>query len=177
MRDGKYPDMPFNQQMTFPCDLVLRTLGDSPHLFRRPAREIERLHRREHTWTVLAPASGETRVLDVEGDLFRILAEVEIPEGSALSFRLRGVPVTLTDRTVACKTDPAPVHDRVRRVEILVDRTSIEVFANDGEVSIAACFLPVGNRLEVAGDRGAAQVRSLRVFELKSIWDSGADVR
>src|SRR5208337_4873006 len=25
MRDGKYPDMPFNQQMTFPCDMSLRT--------------------------------------------------------------------------------------------------------------------------------------------------------
>jgi len=29
MRDGKYPDMPFNHQMTFPCDMTLRTLNGS----------------------------------------------------------------------------------------------------------------------------------------------------
>ena len=43
MRDGKYPDMPFNQQMTFPCDLTLRTLNGELRLFRQPVREIERL--------------------------------------------------------------------------------------------------------------------------------------
>ena len=31
---------------------------------------------------------------------------------------------------------------RVKTVEILVDRTSIEAFVNDGEVSFSACFLP-----------------------------------
>ena len=39
MRDGKYPDMPFNQQMTFPCDLTLRTLNGSLRIFRQPVRE------------------------------------------------------------------------------------------------------------------------------------------
>ena len=80
--------------------------------------------------------------LDVPGDLFRILAEVEIPAGSSLSFRIRGTPVTLTNQAAACKSDPAPVTGHVRTVEILVDRTSIETFVNEGEVSLSACFLP-----------------------------------
>ena len=42
MRGGKYPDMPFNQQMTFPCDLTLRALGGSLRVFRKPVPEIER---------------------------------------------------------------------------------------------------------------------------------------
>ena len=104
------------------------------------------------------------------GDLFRILAEVEIPEGSSLIFRIRGTPVTLTDQAVACKSDPAPVTGHLRKVEILVDRTSIETFVNDGEVSLSACFLPADDRLELASDRGPARIRSLRVFEIKSMW-------
>ena len=44
MRDGKYPDMPFNQQMSFPCDLTLRTvredsLGNNVNSHRRSALE------------------------------------------------------------------------------------------------------------------------------------------
>jgi len=52
--------------------------------------------------------------------------------------------VTLTNQAVACKSDPAPVTGHVKTVEILVDRTSIETFVNEGEVSLSACFLPAG---------------------------------
>ena len=72
------------------------------------------------------------------------LAEVEILDGSSLSFRIRGTPVTLTNQAVACKSDPAPVTGHVKTIEILVDRTSIETFVNEGEVSLSACFLPAG---------------------------------
>src|SRR4029434_804646 len=36
MRGGVYPDMPFNQQLTFPCELTLRTLPEGPRLCRSP---------------------------------------------------------------------------------------------------------------------------------------------
>ena len=38
MRHGVYPDMPFNQQVTFPCELTLCTVDGRPHLFRTPVR-------------------------------------------------------------------------------------------------------------------------------------------
>ena len=60
MRGGKYPDMPFNQQMTFPCDLTLRTVDGSLRVFRQPAREIERLQGKEHAWSdALGPRRGQ----------------------------------------------------------------------------------------------------------------------
>ncbi len=57
----------------------------------------------------------------------------------------------------------------VRTVEILADRTSIEAFANEGEVSVSACSLPTDDRLELECERGTARIRSLRVFELESM--------
>ncbi len=39
MREGKYPDMPFNQQMTFPCDLTLRRVNGSYRVFRAGPRD------------------------------------------------------------------------------------------------------------------------------------------
>ena len=170
MRDGKYPDMPFNQQMTFPCDLTLRTVSGALRIFRRPVREIERLHGKEHAWNALTLAAEESRSLEASGELFHVLAEVEIPEGSTLTFHVRGTPVTVTRRDLACKSEPTPVVDPVKSIEILVDRTSIEAFANDGEVSLSTCFLPADNGLKVSANRGPVRIRSLRVIELNSVW-------
>jgi levanase/fructan beta-fructosidase len=174
MRGGAYPDMPFNQQMTFPCDLTLRTVNGALRVFRRPAREIEGLHGKEHAVGDLDLAARASRPLPAAGDLFRILAEVEIPPGTTLTFHVRGAGVTLTEQSIACKSKPVPVEGRVRTVEILVDRTSIEAFANDGAVSLSACSLPTDDRLAVSADGGAARVRSLRVIQLKAAWDEGA---
>jgi sucrose-6-phosphate hydrolase SacC (GH32 family) len=173
MRHGKYPDMPFNQQMTFPCDLTLRTVNRGLRVFRKPAREIEGLHGKEHAVGDLDLAAGESRPLKASGDLFRILADVEVPRGTTLTFRLRGARVAITEQSIACKSKPVPVEGRVKAVEILVDRTSVEAIANDGEVSLSACFLPTDDRRAVSADGGAARVRSLRVIELKPAWGNG----
>ena len=93
------------------------------------------------------PRSGQAALLPPRPDL--ILAEVEIPDGSSLNFRIRGTPVTLTNQAVACKSDPAPVTGHVKTIEILVDRTSIETFVNEGEVSLGA--LPPRRSVEGAG--------------------------
>ena len=172
MSGAKYPDMPFNQQLTFPCDLKLHAQAGGLRIFRKPAPEIERLHSQEHTWKDLSLAPGAAKPIEVSGDLFHILAQVELPPGSALTFRLRGASVTVTDRSVACLSKPAPVASGVKTLEILVDRTSIETFANDGETSVSACFLPSENRLAVECAQGPVTIRSLTVYELKSMYSN-----
>ncbi|MCC6443885.1 MAG: hypothetical protein IT210_10585 [Armatimonadetes bacterium] len=47
---GRYPGMPFNQQMSFPCDLFLRTTPRGIRLCCQPAQEIETLRLRAHIW-------------------------------------------------------------------------------------------------------------------------------
>src|SRR5207302_5154989 len=39
-----FPGMPFNQQMTVPCELTLRRTGDGIRLFAIPVRELDTLH-------------------------------------------------------------------------------------------------------------------------------------
>ena len=44
MRGGSYPGMPFNQQISFPSELTLRTGADGIRLCRNPVREIASLY-------------------------------------------------------------------------------------------------------------------------------------
>jgi sucrose-6-phosphate hydrolase SacC (GH32 family) len=78
--------------------------------------------------------------------------------------------VTITDRSIACLSNPVQSSSGIKKVEILVDRTSIELFANDGEVSLSACFRPTDDSLTAECAKGSATIRSLKVFELASIW-------
>ena len=69
-----------------------------------------------------------------------------------------------TSRLTALGTAP-PRGDGVLRLRLLVDRTSIETFADDGRVALSGCFLPPANNksLEVFSESGAVTIRSLRV--------------
>lgn len=64
-----------------------------------------------------------------------------------------------------------PVKNGRIALRILVDRTSVEVFAGGGRVQMASCFLAGPKKpllLEAVG--GSATIRSLRVWPLRSIW-------
>jgi sucrose-6-phosphate hydrolase SacC (GH32 family) len=170
MRDGRYPDMPFNQQVTFPCELTLHSTPAGPRLLRAPITEIATLHERANTWPKHTLRSGETWDLQESGDLLHLTMTVTIPTAATLTVTLRGAPVVLTAETMASGTAPQPVSDSVRTVEILLDRTSVECFANQGEVSISRCFLPDTSGLTLTATGGPVVVDALTVFPLKSIW-------
>ena len=77
MRGGQYPGMPFNQQMTFPCELTLR--GD--RLCKWPVREIAVLHEKSYDTPKL------------EGELFDIEAEIDPGNALECGFDVRGHPI------------------------------------------------------------------------------------
>ena len=101
------------------------------------------------------------------------MAEVEIPDGARLIFDLRGIPVVLAARTLESGHPPATVQDRLRKVEILVDRTSIESFVNDGEISSTRFAIPKASGLSVKAEGGAVTLHSLTLFRLDSAWTLG----
>lgn len=170
MRGGAYPDMPFNQQITFPCELTLRSTPNGLRIFREPIPEITKLHTRETTWKDRPIKDGDTLNLASSGDLFHIRMDVDIPENATLTLDIRGVPLVLTRRTLACGTEPQSVSGKIEAMEILIDRTSIEVFANRGEVSLSRCFLPNGSGLSLKSTGDGVRLRSASLFPLKSVW-------
>ncbi|OHB86039.1 MAG: hypothetical protein A2V98_11505 [Planctomycetes bacterium RBG_16_64_12] len=176
MAGGQYPGMPFNQQMSFPRVLTLRTTPEGIRLYRRPVAEIELLHGKKHSWASQALEPGENLLADVAGDLLHIRAEIEPAGATAFGFDIRGhkIEYSAADKSISLLGRNAPLEPEAGRIrlEILVDRTSLEVFGGDGRVSMSSCFLPDPTNLDVGiyatGD--STNVVSLEVFELCSAW-------
>ncbi len=167
---GNFSDMPFNQQVTFPCELTLRSTPNGVRLFREPIRELATLHKSQDTWSNQVVNSGETLPLEPSGDMFHIQAEVAIPPGAKLTFNLRGATVVLTSTTIQSATTPKAVTEQVKYIEFLVDRGSVEAFVNHGEVSGSRFFVPTQNGLSVKAEGGNVVIHSLLIHPLNSIW-------
>jgi fructan beta-fructosidase len=173
MRFSHFPDMPFSQQVTFPCELKLRTTAGGLRIFREPISELAKLHDgKPETWANREIRPGQTLPLMPSGRQFHIKAEVEIPAGATATFRLRGVLVSLTSKKLSVDQRSAEVQDQIKSVEILVDTTSVEIFVNHGEVSFSKFVLPGENGLSLKADGGSVKLRSLEIHSLRSAWTS-----
>ena len=199
MAKGLYPGMPFNQQMSFPVELSLRTTPEGIRLFREPVRELEILHTREHkwqdhmlksghdlravfvqygpTWQDKLPQALANIVVDTEWDLFDIRAEIEFVDATTFGAIIHGnhLCYEVADRkfTYLEQGIPAEPDDHGRLCfQILVDRTSLELFVGGGKVSASFCFLPGPHDvpLEFYAREGSLRIVSLTVHELESAW-------
>lgn len=179
MRGGKFPEMPFNQQMSIPCELRFRTFAEGIRLCRVPVREIEKLRDAKLTWQDTALLPGKNPLSDISGELLEIQTEIEPGAAAEVGFTLRGIPVVYQakDKTLSCRDQKArlsPVEGKIK-LHILVDRTSVEVFPADGWVTMHLCLPldPDNTSLELFARGGQARVQSLNLWKLKSIWPKG----
>lgn len=171
-----FPEMPFNQQMTFPVRLTLRTTKDGVRMFAEPVREIALLHGNNRTWKNELLQPGDNPLEGISGDLFDVRAEIEFGTALAVEFVVRGVPVVYDVRhhELRCENVKAPLdpENGTVRLQILVDRGSIEVFGNQGRVAMSVGVIPSDDHrsLSVVSQGGPARIRSLTVHELQSAW-------
>lgn len=176
MAGGRYPGMPFNQQMSFPRELTLRTTPEGIRLCMSPVREIERIRGKRHAWTDLLLVPGQNPLASLEGELWDIEAQVEPDESADVVLNIRGEQVRYDAKakTLHALGRSAPLEPLAGRLSlrVLVDRTSIEVFAGDGLVTLCSCFLPdlADRSLGLYVKSGRATVKSLSVCELRPAW-------
>jgi len=176
MAGGRYPGMPFNQQQSFPCELTLRTTPKGIRLFRYPVGDIKGLHTKPFTLKDQTLKPGDNPLSELSGDLFDIELEVEPGVATEFGIRLHETAITWADGKVSCLgavADLFPVDGRIK-LRILVDRTSIEVFGNDGEVSMTSCFLPgeQNTGLELYTRDGTVKIHCLAVGKPSSSWST-----
>ncbi|RYG33626.1 hypothetical protein EON81_17735, partial [bacterium] len=170
MRGPHFPEMPFNQQISFPCELTLRTTPDGLRIFREPVKDLDKLQGKPQTWTTQTLAPGVAFPLTAKGDLYRLKAEVEISDEANLVFSLRGESFSLSPQALGAGDPNASVQGRVKTIEVLLDRASLEVFVNGGEVSSTRTILPKSEGLFLKAEGGPVVIRSLTLWSLHSTW-------
>ncbi len=176
MTGGSYPQMPFNQQMSFPCTLTLHDTPDGPRLFREPVAEIASLHESSHTWHSLTVSPDDNPLHALKGDLWDIQAEFEPGTAAQISLTVRGEAIVydVQKKSLTClgHTAPLELENGRLKLRILADRTTLEVFGNSGRVSLTSCFLPHRKEqalgLHIIG--GKANLLHLTATPLHSAW-------
>ena len=194
---GEFPEkMPFSQQHTVLRDLTLRTTPDGPRLFIEPAREIEKL-RTGVAAQMTGSLDGTDILLKEEkpiGELVDMLAEFTVHKDALTAQGENRFGIEVNGQRIVCDLDkqemdagyvrreyggpitraltPLGIVNGKVKLRVIVDRMSVEVFANDGAVQIARCFLPPDNpqySIKVFGKKGLADV-VLKAWQLQTIW-------
>jgi len=170
------PGMPFNQCILFPVELTLHTTDEGIRMFAEPIREIENIHGSKHTVKKMAVRAGEKQLPKLSGELFHIKARFLPGDAKEFGFAIRGTRITynLEKAELTCRGKKAaikPVDGKID-LELLVDRNSIEIFANGGRV-----YMPIGGILpeddksvKLFSEGGTTNLDTLDVWELRSIW-------
>ncbi|MBN1815735.1 MAG: GH32 C-terminal domain-containing protein [Sedimentisphaerales bacterium] len=171
------PGMPFNQCMLFPVELTLRNTEEGIRMFAEPVREIETIHGDKHTWKKMTIQAGERILSELSGDLFHIKASILVEEAEEFGFIIRGTRVSydVKNAVLSCRDKKAPFKPTEGKIhlELLIDRNSIEIFANNGRV-----YIPIGGilpendtTLQLFSSSDATRIESLEIWPLHSIWE------
>jgi len=162
--------------MLFFVELTLRSTEDGHRLFAEPIAETSNIDRRRHTWVNETVELGTNLLADLTGELFHLRGQFEVRSAGQMGFTIRGTEVLYdaAKERISCNGKSTALKPKNGKItlEILVDRNSIEIFGNSGQV-----YMPIGQilseenkRLELFSRGSDVKVDRLDVYELKSIW-------
>jgi len=159
------------------------SLDENRVLRQRPVPELKSL-RAEHTGQNNIVLNNTSRHLETGGtDTLEITAVFRAAGAKTFGLKLRRTEEEEKAIVISCEDGQLKVagvevpicfdkDERTVTVNIFVDRSVLEVFANDGRCYVAKVIYPGDGRLDVQvfAEGGTAAVQSLDVWHLESIW-------
>jgi len=192
------PTSPWRSAQSVPRELALRTTRDGVRLVQRPVAELQRLRGTGRRLGAQPIPVGSTPLAarGISGTALEIVAELEAGAASELGVKVRtgrneetviGVDPRagrlFVDRTrsgeVSFHPDfpgrhagPLPIENGRVRLRILVDRSSVEVFAGDGRTVITDQIFPdsASDGVALYATGGPARLVTLEAWPLQSAW-------
>ncbi|MFT3686690.1 MAG: glycoside hydrolase family 32 protein [Phycisphaerales bacterium] len=192
MRGPRRKDMPFNQQMSFPTRVTLKSTPDGPRLFRNPVSQLQTLHDgNPQAITAYSKSDVPTvngSLIEFNAEAYHIQATIEPGSLEEVGLEVFGQPIryTVADKTLHALGDVKVELENDKLIlEIIADRGSIETFAQNGRYALASCFDPntsgekprpiavvIKGKEENDPDQPKGRaVMTLLVTPLKSMWE------
>jgi fructan beta-fructosidase len=176
-----FPGQPFNQQMTLPVELTLRTTPDGVRMFAWPVKEVVAAQNGQGLATILSidrlqvPAAAARNILTGGGqlDLFDITCEWELQQAEKVTLIVAGTPITYDVKggKLTCRNASAPVAAKNGRLPLRIvgDRGSLEIFANHGATAISVGYTPseTDRTLQVQSEGGTATIHQPSIGLMK----------
>ncbi len=194
---GQVPTDPWRGVMTFPRELMLTETAEGYRVIQKPIREIELLRTNAYNYNniIVKPHNGILN--NIYGDTLEIIAKFKNISSEEFGFKVRQSDKEETivgydtlknhifiDRD---KSGRSEFHDdfagkhfaeligdnEIIKMHILVDSSSVELFVNDGLVSITDLIFPApeSRGLELYVKSGEAELISLKINILDGIWN------
>jgi len=152
--EKELPGMPFAGQMSFPAELALHKYPEGLRLVKEPVKEIDQLLDKSFNINGknILPGLDKNPVKRVKGDCFRFKGTFDLKTVSSFGYVIRaikgsnGVEVRYdaTRNILSCMGKSASLmpEDGKIKLDVLVDRSSVEIFANDGKVVLSGQYTP-----------------------------------
>lgn len=172
-----HPGMPFNGTMLLPTVLSLRTTKDGIRLFSEPIKELETLQIAKGQWKDLsAEKAGELLQPYNHTGSLRIRTTLSLSHATNAGLSLYGQNLLDYDmnfnKVNGVFYSPEDMTSMEISVDIILDKTSVEVFVDGGAYSYSMERRADSNNKDGFRFWGNnIQVKNLEVYELQSIWN------
>ncbi|WP_440998506.1 glycoside hydrolase family 32 protein [Fodinibius sp. SL11] len=196
---GEIPTNPWRGAMTIPRKVGLMSTDEGPRLTQKTVDELNTIAGEAQQFENITISDGLFTDENLEGTTYKIEAEIQLNDAERVGFNLRkgdeeqtvvGYDVRAEelfvdrrnsgevsfheDFAAEIQTAPLRLNKNILTLEILVDRSSVEVFSGKGDRSITNRIFPSesSNGIEIFSEGGAAEVVNLGFRELQSTWSN-----
>jgi sucrose-6-phosphate hydrolase SacC (GH32 family) len=171
LRRGAYPDMPFSQQLTIPCELKLINTEDGKlKLSRLPVVELEAIRVKTLVDEKMIKAKKYQEVFREAGDLFDLECSIDFihaSEDAEVMLDIRGKTLRFSKKMIEIN-----MGRKSTNLRLLLDRCSIETFLNEGTYNQTIHYRPgkYHQTLSMRVSGHGVLIKNLKLHQLKGIW-------
>jgi fructan beta-fructosidase len=194
----KMPTIPWRGAMTIPREVQLTERDGTIILKQKPVYELEKLRRTLYRYSAreIRDNNGFSVDENLDKQALEILIEFELDNADTFGLkfisgdknvvevgydvlkgelyvnRFQSGNVKFSVLFPGTYHGPLTPENGIIRLQIYLDRSSIEVFGNDGITAITGCIFPIGDitSIDVFAKNGSTQIRKLDIYEIKSMW-------
>lgn len=178
-------DLPSNGQLTFPMVYSLHEFENGVELLQQPIEALNTLHDKDYSWEEkkIYPGIKNNILKGVKGNELHLKATIDVMNCDQFGFRIRrGRDNEGTEFSYDAKNkllnllnsqfSYQPVDGKME-IEMLIDRSSLEVLIDGGRYAVSYTFAPSpeARDYELFTVGGEIMVGKMDIYKLNSVWE------